>query len=396
MSLHTGCYRRLLILFKGICRHGDNRRFGKIMVRQCPDQFCRLISVHDRHLNIHQNQVVISRFGKSKLFHRLLTVFRCFDLESFFLQDRHGNLPVYRVIFHQQQANLGAVPLFIKALMVGNWFFRIGQLQLHDKLAAFSPLGHDLYSATHHINNGLCNGHAETGSLCLADGRRSLPFKWKKNAFGKLRAHPDTAVLDPDFIYPGCLSRICLLQFQRNLSALRCKLVRVAEDVHQNTVQPIAVTHHPVRLYLGLNTVLDTFCCHLSIHQFSCFAHMGINVNGCRFQFELSIFDAAHLQNVINNRQKLLTGALNLFQILLLFLQAQSIPFGKRRIAQNRIQGCADIMGHIGKEKCLGSVCILCCQETRFQLFIFLDPIRNTPNQPLNDRDKNTAAKENA
>lgn len=39
-------------------RHGDNRDFPAFS-RECTDRFCGLIAVHVRHLNIHQNNIVI-------------------------------------------------------------------------------------------------------------------------------------------------------------------------------------------------------------------------------------------------------------------------------------------------------------------------------------------------
>lgn len=53
---------------------------------QCPDRPCGFVAIQDRHLNIHQHQIIITGAGGYDLLHCLGAVFRRLDPEAIFTQ----------------------------------------------------------------------------------------------------------------------------------------------------------------------------------------------------------------------------------------------------------------------------------------------------------------------
>ena len=70
-------------------------------------------------------------------------------------------------------------------------------------------------------------------------------------------------------------------------------------------------------------------------------------IAGTVFQFELAAFDPAHFQHIIDQRQQMAAGGLDLFQIaarLFRLVDALLRQIGK---ADDGIHGCPDIMRHV-------------------------------------------------
>ncbi len=74
MRCHAGVEAVLHILAEGVGRHCNNRnRFAKRLVA-ASDNSCRFKSVHDWHLDIHKNRVVIAGFNLLESLDKLLAV----------------------------------------------------------------------------------------------------------------------------------------------------------------------------------------------------------------------------------------------------------------------------------------------------------------------------------
>ena len=102
MSVHTCIQRRLPVLVKGIRRHGDDRYPGKVRIFKLPDLSRGFISIHNRHLDIHQDQVVLAGFGRFHFFYGDRAIVGHIQDEAGFLQDFHGNLLVQFVVLYQK------------------------------------------------------------------------------------------------------------------------------------------------------------------------------------------------------------------------------------------------------------------------------------------------------
>ena len=103
MAVHTGLLCVLSVLVKGVRRHGDNGQTRLFGIRKSADGTRSRITVHDRHLNIHQHQIIIPGRALAHLVYRDLSVFRRVHLEPAFLEHRHRDFAVEGVILDDQQ-----------------------------------------------------------------------------------------------------------------------------------------------------------------------------------------------------------------------------------------------------------------------------------------------------
>ena len=81
-SIHTSIYRFFLVFIKRIGSHGKDRDLCQCRVAQCADLPGGGIAIHDRHLHIHQHQIIAARRGGAYFFHRYGTVFSWIDPEA--------------------------------------------------------------------------------------------------------------------------------------------------------------------------------------------------------------------------------------------------------------------------------------------------------------------------
>ena len=105
MSIHTGFFTPFPVLMSSICRHCEN---GQCLV---PVIFAQLASrgktIHDRHLDVHQNAVVLAFFDHVD---RFLTMVGDIDIEQSLLQKFARNLLVDLVVLnHQQRRSLNGL-----------------------------------------------------------------------------------------------------------------------------------------------------------------------------------------------------------------------------------------------------------------------------------------------
>ena len=85
------------VLFKHVCRHGDDRNGLCVRPVQAPDGPGRCQAVHHRHPDIHENGVVIPfRMGGEHL-HRDFPVFRMLGGHVFQLQQIRKD---FRILLH--------------------------------------------------------------------------------------------------------------------------------------------------------------------------------------------------------------------------------------------------------------------------------------------------------
>ena len=83
-----------------------------------------------------------------------------------------------------------------------------------------------------------------------------------------------------------------------------------------------------------------------------------LQMEGLLCQAYLTSLNSAHIQNLIEKLQKMLTGDTDLVQTVLYFLRIACIGLGDGRHSHNGVHGCADIVGHSGKKICF---CLIGC-----------------------------------
>ena len=81
-AVHAAFHGVAAILIEGIGGHGKDRNSGQSGIFQSADLPGGGIAVHDRHLHIHQHQIIAARHGGADLFHRHGTIFSRIDPEA--------------------------------------------------------------------------------------------------------------------------------------------------------------------------------------------------------------------------------------------------------------------------------------------------------------------------
>ena len=126
MVIHTIFQGGFFILFHCVCCHCNDRDVFCILPREGTDGSGRFIAVHDGHLHIHENCIVIVRFGLANHCDCICTIRGTLYRETGFLQYGFGDFTVQLVVFHQKDtpsAEVSLCPgtcLFLFDQVVGN------------------------------------------------------------------------------------------------------------------------------------------------------------------------------------------------------------------------------------------------------------------------------------
>ena len=71
-------------------------------------------------------------------------------------------------------------------------------------------------------------------------------------------------------------------------------------------------------------------------------------------QVDLAALNAAHVQHVVDEAQKVVAGGHDLFEIPRHLLLLVNVGGGQGREADDGVHRCADVVGHVGEEHALG------------------------------------------
>lgn len=104
VSVHACSQRGLFVLLEGVGGNGDNRQLCQTFIRQCADLLGRFVAVHNGHLDIHENQVIITGCGLLHHFHSDGAVIGLLGDDAGLLKDGDGDFAVQLVVLNDQQA----------------------------------------------------------------------------------------------------------------------------------------------------------------------------------------------------------------------------------------------------------------------------------------------------
>ena len=102
MVIHPCLHCDLAVFLKGVSRYGNNWYLRLSRVFQRANLSGRFISVHDRHLDIHQDDVIIPCRGVFYLIDSNQPVLSDINCHSGFFQDGNRNHLVHFVVFCQK------------------------------------------------------------------------------------------------------------------------------------------------------------------------------------------------------------------------------------------------------------------------------------------------------
>ena len=186
----------------------------------------------------------------------------------------------------------------------------------------------------------------------------ALPLEGLKDLFGKLRAHADAVILDAELVLSAAAHLTGKLPHpHRDRAARRGKLDGVGQQVQQNLVQPGLVA---VDVLVGhvhdVHVKLQLLCVNLPADNgFQIVQHIR-KVDLHLFQMDLSAFNAAHIQHIVDEGEQMVAGCKGLGKVVLHPIFIVDIADRQRGKADDGVHGGADIVGHIGKEGALGAV----------------------------------------
>ena len=175
---------------------------------------------------------------------------------------------------------------------------------------------------------------------------------------GKLRAHADAVVLDAELILSAAADLAGKLAHpQRHRAARGGELDGVGQKVHQNLIQPGLVA---IDVLIGniyrVHIQFQLLCVKLPADDgLYVVQHVG-QVDLGLVQLDLSAFDAAHIQNIIDERKQVAAGGKYLGKVFLHAVPVVQMADRQRGKADDGIHRGADVVGHIGKEGALGAV----------------------------------------
>ena len=217
----------------------------------------------------------------------------------------------------------------------------------------------DFDAAAHELDNALGDGHAEPRSLNVA--HRAIPGIGIKDRGGEFLAHAHARILDAQLVGGGIPLLFELPEGDEDAALFRRELVGIADEIQEHAVQPFRIAHNPAIRHLGgVYLVCDVLDIHLGDEEVVDIFHALYDICFCELQFHLTVLDAAHFQNVVDEIQKVLVGGLDLIEVVLCQRTQPLFLSEKSSVADDGIHGSAYVMAHVEEEGGLGFVALLC------------------------------------
>ena len=161
-----------------------------------------------------------------------------------------------------------------------------------------------LDGAAHHIHDVFGDGHAKAGALDSADRGGALPLEGLKRFFGKLRAHADAVILDAELVLPAACTFRQAGDPHRDRAARRVNLMALTAGSARSGSAGSYRSRHPRRSHPSRPLKLQLFCVDLPADDgFQIVQHSG-KVDFHLFQMDLSAFDAAHIQHIVDEESR--------------------------------------------------------------------------------------------
>ena len=235
-----------------------------------------------------------------------------------------------------------------------------GEAHADDELRAFPLLRFHFDGAAHQVHQALGDGHAQARALDVVHRRGAFPFVGFKDLGREFLAHAHTSILHVQVVETRFPVGAGLVQGHRDAAPLGRKLVGVADQVQQDAVQAAHVAQHrPVGNARCCHRVMQPLGLHLGHEHIADFVHGLHQVGLLQFQLDLTAFNTAHIQHVVDQGQQVLAGCLDLCQVIFRFRRKVFLLAGQHSVPDNRVHGRADVVAHVGKEGTLGAGTLL-------------------------------------
>jgi len=360
MLVHPGVPALLHILKECVGGHGEDGDDPAQRIFAAADALGGFEAIHDGHLHVHQDHVVLAGLDAGESVHDLLTVGADGAARTLGLQQQLQNFGVDGVVLGAEEVHPGQG-------RDGLGLLRESRRRLHlVRLGVDGKFQHDLKAgalaggalhpdgAAHQVYDALGDGHAEARALHLVGAGFLLPGKGVEEGLLVGRAHADAVILHDEPVFGVVLGMGKLVHRQPDVSALGRILDRIGEDVHQHLIQTVGVGQHVFVLHMGLHRKGLAALAGLLPDNAVQLADLLGNVHFFDVQGGLAALDAAHVQNIVDDAQQQPTGSFQLAQMFGQPFRLVQLVFHQGSNADDGVHGGADVVGHIGEEVRLG------------------------------------------
>ncbi len=190
----------------------------------------------------------------------------------------------------------------------------------------------------------------------------------------ELGRHADAGVLDGKFVGRISADGAGLFhQVDDDIPAHRREFDGVAHNVDQDLVQAQLVRDHVLVLHvLGVDIEIQLSGVDQPLDHGPQVVEQVRHVHGLFLQLHAAAFNAAHVQDVVDQAQQMGAGGVDLCKIVLDLLGVVDVGLGQGGEAHDGVHGGADIVGHAVEEHGLGLVRLLRRRERQGELILLL------------------------
>lgn len=107
MLVHAALMALFDVVLKGICGHGEDGDERSITAGEASDPPARLIAVHDRHHDIHENEVIVAKGRFAECLDSFRAIFTGGDLHAFFFKEIEYDLAVQLIVLDEEDVKTG-------------------------------------------------------------------------------------------------------------------------------------------------------------------------------------------------------------------------------------------------------------------------------------------------
>ena len=125
-----------------------------------------------------------------------------------------------------------------------------------------------------------------------------------------------------------------------------------------------------MRHLLRFDDIVDLLHFHLRREEIMDLIQQPHDIRALLIQFHLAAFDAAHVQNVVNERQQMMAGRFNLAQILHRLRRHSGLLLQEADVADDGVHRRPDVMAHVGEERAFGLAALLRVDFRHFHVLL--------------------------
>ena len=183
--------------------------------------------------------------------------------------------------------------------------------------------------------------------------------------FYKFLGHSNPIVFNgKNIIAPPMLKVSVLCNAKRYDSSRRRIFHCIPHQIDKNLIQLQRVCDHIlIDHFKGIDKHIHLLCFYLGLYNIYQVVHQFRDIALLIMNLQLSALNTAHIQNVIDQAQQMITGGKNFLQTIFHLILSLHMAGCNGCKTDNSIHRCTYIVAHIGKESSLGLIGMLCLHQ---------------------------------